>query len=165
MNRRYTVEQYRTIIKKIRTLIPDCSITTDIIVGFCGETDQQFENTISLYEEIGWDMTYLARYSSRTGTVATRAFKDDVTNEIKAKRWHRLNKVLEKHSHKYHKLLEGRTLEVLVERFHEESGESEGRSRENKIVQFPGSKDLIGKIVPVKITNGLQWLLKGELVQ
>lgn len=164
MNRQYTVEHYRGLVQKIRKAIPHCSITTDIIVGFCDETFEQFQNTLKLFEEIRWDMAFLARYSERPGTVSAKAFKDNVSRKDKADRWHALNDILEKCAHEYHKSLEGRTLEVLVESFNKETGECEGRSRENKLVQFKGSPDLIGQIVNIKATKGLQWLVKGELI-
>jgi len=164
MNRQYTVEKYKKIIDKIRARIPNASISSDIIVGFCGETDEQFENTAKLYEDVQWDMAYLARYSPRTGTTSVRAFKDDVTREKKAERWHRLNDLLEKSARAYHENLVGKTLEVLVEKYNEETGECEGKSRENKLVQFQGNPNLVGSIVEVKGIKGLEWLVKGELL-
>lgn len=162
MNRQYTVDHYRSLVDKIREKIPNCSVTTDIIVGFCGETDEQFEETARLFEELRWDMAYLARYSPRPGTASFKAFQDDISREVKAARWHRLNDLLEECSSEYNRDLVGKTLEVLVERFNEETGECEGKSRENKVVQFPGSPEMVGTLVPVKITSALQWLVKGE---
>jgi tRNA-2-methylthio-N6-dimethylallyladenosine synthase len=162
MNRQYTVKKYKSIIEKIRRTIPNCAISTDIIVGFCGETEEQFEDTCKLFEEVRWDMAYLARYSPRGGTVSVKIYKDDVTHEEKAKRWHRLNKILEECSTEKNKACEGRVLEVLVEKYHEQTGELEGRSRENKVVQFAGDPSLVRTIVEVKITKGLQWSLKGR---
>ncbi len=162
MNRRYTIEDYRQIVRKIREAVPGCAIGTDIIVGFCGETDEQFENTYRLYEEIRWDMSFMGRYSPRQGTVSIKAFEDDVPRQVKAERWHRLNGILEKSSLEGNLVHVGKHLEVLVEKFDEETMECEGRSRENKVVQFPGSIDFVGKIMPVKITEALQWVLKGK---
>lgn len=164
MNRQYTVEKYKGIIKKIRTRIPEASITTDIIVGFCGETDEQFENTYKLFEEVRWDMAYLARYSPRGGTVSFKIFKDDVSRQEKAVRWHRLNDILEVCCGEYLQKLIGKTLEVLVEKYRADTGECEGKSRENKVVQFQSSPDLVGQIVPVKITHALPWLVKGKVL-
>lgn len=162
MNRQYTFEKYKKLIDKIREILPEASVTTDIIVGFCGETDEQFENTVKAYNDVRWDMAYLARYSPRKGTVSWKAFKDDVSREKKAERWHKLNKLLEACSREYNESMVGKTLEVLVEKFDNETGLAEGKSRENKIVQFPGAPDLIGHVVNVKITNALTWTLKGE---
>lgn len=162
MNRKYTVEEYKNIIKKFRSAVPDCSVTTDIIVGFCAETEEQFENTYWLYEDLRFDMAYIARYSERPGTVSVKAFKDDVPREEKARRWHKLNNILGEYSGEYHKKMVGRELEVLVESHDEETGECEGRSRENKTVQFKGSPELVGTIQKVKATKSLKWLVKGE---
>ncbi|MBD3328625.1 tRNA (N6-isopentenyl adenosine(37)-C2)-methylthiotransferase MiaB [Candidatus Peregrinibacteria bacterium] len=164
MNRQYTFEKYKKLIDKIREILPEASVTTDIIVGFCGETDEQFENTVKAYNNVRWDMAYLARYSPRKGTVSWKAFKDDVSREKKAERWHKLNKLLEACSREYNESMTGKTLEVLVEKFDNETGLAEGKSRENKIVQFPGAPDLIGHVVNVKITNALTWTLKGEKI-
>jgi len=163
MNRKYTVEEYKTIIKKIRAKLPNAAITTDIIVGFCGETPEQFEDSDKLFKELRWDMAYISRYSARPGTVATKAFKDDVPHQEKARRWHKLNDILEECSLENHKRFEGKTVEVLVEKFNETTGECEGKSRENKVVQFKGNQELVGVIVDIKIIKGLSWLMKGEM--
>jgi len=162
MNRQYSVNHYRQLIKKIRKTLPGGSVTTAIIVGFCDETDEQFKNTLKLFEEIRWDMAYLARYSVRPGTVSANAFKDNVSREEKARRWHKLNDLLKICALEYHKMMEGKTVEVLVESFNKETRECEGKSRENKLIQFNGDPELIGKILQIKITKGLKWLAKGE---
>jgi tRNA-2-methylthio-N6-dimethylallyladenosine synthase len=164
MNRRYTAEDYTKIIEKFREKLPGCSVTTDIIVGFCGETEEQFQKTYELYNTIGWDFAFLARYSPRPGTVSVSAFKDDISREEKARRWHKLNDILEKFSIKYNQTLVEKELEVLVEKFNEETNECEGKCRENKVIQFKGSKDLVGQIVNVKGKKALQWVIKAELI-
>ncbi len=161
MNRPYTREHYLSLIKKIRKAIPDCAISTDIIVGFCGETPEMFEETYDLYEKMRFDMTYLAQYSKRPGTAAFRTMKDDVSTKEKSRRWHRLNDLLTKISLEKHKAFVGKTVQVLVERC--VKGVCEGRSEHFKRTQFPGTKDLTGKIVPVKVTDGLEWNLRGVL--
>lgn len=162
MNRRYKASDYLKIAEKVRATIPNCAFGTDIIVGFCGESEQQFQNTLDLYQKIGWDMCYLARYSERQGTVSQKAFPDDISRQEKASRWHRLNALLEAFALDYHQKMVGHTAEVLVEKYIEETGECEGRSRENKVVQFPGAPEQVGQILPIKITKALQWLVKGE---
>jgi tRNA-2-methylthio-N6-dimethylallyladenosine synthase len=168
MNRRYTAASYKCLIEKIRKLIPDASVTTDIIVGFCGETGKNFDATLRLYKDIRWDMAFLARYSPRTGTVSQRFFADDVPRAEKARRWHALNTVLTKSSRDYNKKMIGKTLEVLVEKYDPRAKECEGKSRENKVVQFPVStakgRSLIGTIQKVKITKALDWNLKGVYI-
>jgi tRNA-2-methylthio-N6-dimethylallyladenosine synthase len=176
MNRKYTVAQYKALVAKIRETIPDASITTDIIVGFCGETKADFEATLRLYDEIKWDMAYIARYSPRRGTVSEKFFKDDVPRAEKARRWHELNKVLTNCSREYNQRLVGKTLEVLVEKYNKETNECEGKSRENKTVQFTvaaakgrasrgkaGAK-FVGTLQKVRITKALDWSVKGSLI-
>jgi len=169
MNRKYTVEQYREKVQKLRRAVPNCVITTDIIVGFCGETDAQFQSTARLFREIRWDQAYISRYSQRQGTVAGKYFPDDVPTPVKAQRWHTLNNSLREISLEKNQAYLDRTLEVLVERFDPLTKEYEGRSREMKVVQFQGDKpttnpDLVGQILQIKITKALPWVLKGERV-
>ncbi|MGL5830690.1 MAG: tRNA (N6-isopentenyl adenosine(37)-C2)-methylthiotransferase MiaB [Candidatus Altimarinota bacterium] len=164
MNRKYTVAEYREKVARLLARVPNCCISTDIIVGFCGETDQQYQNTYDLFEEMQWDQAFISRYSERTGTVAGNYFKDDITAEQKADRWHRLNNLLKVVSRNRHKSFEGKTVEVLVERFNPLTSECEGRSREYKLVQFPGHPDQVGTIVQAKVLQGLDWVLKGCLI-
>ena len=162
MNRRYTAADYKELIRKIRATIPGASVTTDIIVGFCGETKRDFAQTLTLFKDIKWDMAFLARYSPRPGTVSQKFFKDDVPRAEKARRWHALNNLLKKFSLAYNKKLVGKTLEVLVEKYDPKLKECEGKSRENKLVQFPGEASMVGTIQKVKITKALDWNLKGQ---
>lgn len=181
MNRRYTVEQYRTVIEKIRAKKSDIAIGTDIIVGFCGETTEQFERTIALYKEVGFDISYNAMYSSRSGTAAHRAFKDDVPRDEKRRRWNALQKVMEEIVFLKNQRFVGETIEVMVEKWEplpviasgaKQSREEEkasrglcsGNSREMKVVQFIGSKELVGIIVMVKIKKAREWILEGEFI-
>ena len=165
MNRKYTVEQYKERVAKLLARLPNCVITTDIIVGFCGETDEQFQNTAKLFEEIAWDQAYISRYSERQGTVAGNLFKDDVPTDTKALRWHTLNNLLKKISKEKHQKYLGQTLEVLIERYNPLTKEIEGRSREMKVVQIPATgPELVGQILPVSITAAKDWVLKGEII-
>lgn len=176
MNRNYTVEEYQTIMRKIKKAIPGCAISTDIIVGFCGETDDEFEQTYRMYEEMEWDMCYLARYSPRKGTYSQRQLRDDVTPKVKSERWHRLNHLLIQTSRKKHTEYLGKTLEVLVT---QQIGQTcMGRCREFKEVQFrsgpvrqatayspktQSNHSLVGQLVPVHITEAGDFWLKGEM--
>ncbi len=164
MNRKYTVEQYREKVARLRRAVPNIVITTDIIVGFSGETDEEFQNTARLFQEIRWDQAYISRYSRRQGTVAGKYFPDDVPAKIKAQRWHTINNLLREISLEKNQAYLGHTLEVLVERQDAFTGEFEGRSREMKVVQFPGQTPQIGQLVSVRITQALPWVLKGEVV-
>lgn len=162
MNRNYTVEEYRAIMRKIQNAIPGCAITTDIIVGFCGETDEEFENTYRMYDEMEWDLCYISRYSPRKGTYSEKSLKDDVPATVKAQRWHRLNELLKAKAAKKHAALIGKTLEVLVT---DQVGQScIGRSREFKEVHFRSGRPLIGKLAEVAITGAREFYLSGELV-
>lgn len=162
MNRTYTVEEYRTIIEKLRAKIPDISISTDVIVGFCGETEEEFEKTLKFYEEMSFEHAYIAQYSERRGTTADRFMKDDVPRNIKKQRWHKLNSLLVKMAERGYKRFLDKTVNVLVEN---QSGKTcMGRSEHFKAVQFNSGRKLLGKIVPVKITKAREILLEGELV-
>ena len=160
MNRHYTRQWYKDLIDKLRTKIPGISISTDIIVGFCGETEEQFMDTYNLFKEIKWDMAFLAQYSERKGTFATANLKDDVSSEDKKDRWTRLNKLLKEMAFKKHKVFEGKIVEALVEKC--KNGICEGRSEHFKTVTFKSDKDLTGQCVKVKVIKAREWLLEGE---
>lgn len=163
MNRHYTADWYRNLVKKLRKAVPGIAISTDIIVGFCGETEEEYMDTYKLYEDIEWDMCYLAQYSNRKGTFASQNMEDDISPEIKAKRWHKLNKVLKNASLKGHKVFKGKDVEVLVEKC--KYGKCEGRSEHFKTVVFDSDKDLTGTIQKVHIEKGREWQLEGTLIQ
>jgi len=162
MNRPYTVEQYSEIIRKLREKIPNISITTDVIVGFCDESEDEFEETCRFFEKMDFEHAYHAQYSDRKGTTANRFMDDNIPQEVKKERWDVLNKILKKQSTKVLKKFLGKTVNVLVE---EQEGDfCRGRCENYKIVQFSSSENILGKIVPVKITNAKEWILVGELV-
>lgn len=165
MNRRYTREEYLELVRKIRAAIPNVALSTDIIVGFPGETEEQFQDTLSLVREVEYDFAYTFIYSPRHGTPAAN-MADDVTEEEKKDRLYRLNAVQNEISRRKNEQLRDTIVEVLVE------GESKnnpdilaGRTRTNKLVNFKGSKESIGQLVQVKITEPQTWTLKGEQVQ
>ncbi|MCG5250809.1 tRNA (N6-isopentenyl adenosine(37)-C2)-methylthiotransferase MiaB [Brevibacillus agri] len=164
MARKYTREHYLELVRKIKAAIPNVSLSSDIIVGFPGETDEQFEETISLVEEVRYDFAYTFIYSPREGTPAA-VMEDNVPMEVKKARLYRLNEVLARIGLEQNKKLQDQVLEVLVE------GESKnnpdvlaGRTRTNKLVHFTADKSLIGEYVHVKITDAKTWTLHGELV-
>jgi tRNA-2-methylthio-N6-dimethylallyladenosine synthase len=165
MGRRYTREAYLELVRKIKKAIPEVALTTDIIVGFPNETDEQFEETLSLYKEVEFDTAFTFIYSPREGTPAAR-MEDNVPLEVKKERLQRLNKLVNEISARKMKEMEGEVVEVLVE------GESKkypdvlaGYTRKNKLVNFVAPKSTIGKLVKVKITEGKTWSLDGELVE
>jgi tRNA-2-methylthio-N6-dimethylallyladenosine synthase len=164
MSRKYTREHYLELVAKIKQAIPDAGLTTDIIVGFPGETDEQFEETLSLVKEVKYDSAYTFIYSPREGTPAA-GMADDVPMEVKKQRLYRLNEVLGQFSKESNESCKGQVMDVLVEG--ESKNNSEvlaGRTRTNKLVHLTGPKELIGKIVPVKITDAQTWYIKGEWV-
>ncbi|MDP1510922.1 tRNA (N6-isopentenyl adenosine(37)-C2)-methylthiotransferase MiaB [Paenibacillus ottowii] len=165
MNRKYTRERVLELAAKIKAAVPHASLTTDIIVGFPGETDEQFEDTLSLVREVGYDFAYTFIYSPREGTPAA-SMEDNVPMSVKKERLRRLNIAVNQNSLRFNSRLRGEVVEVLVE------GESKndskvlaGRTRSNKLVHFEGSKDLIGSFVQVKITEPMTFYIKGDLVQ
>lgn len=164
MGRKYTREEYLELVRKIKKAIPDVSLTTDIIVGFPNETEEQFEETLSLYKEVEFDSAFTFIYSPREGTPAAK-MQDNVPMEVKKERLQRLNALVNEISAKKMKEMEGKIVEVLVE------GESKnnpdvlsGYTRRNKLVNFVGPKSAIGKMVKVKITKAKTWTLDGEMV-
>ncbi|MFA6992154.1 MAG: tRNA (N6-isopentenyl adenosine(37)-C2)-methylthiotransferase MiaB [Candidatus Gracilibacteria bacterium] len=161
MNRTYTIKQYKEIIKKIRKKIPDIAISTDIIVGFCGETEKEFKNSHKLFEELEFEHCYFSQYSERKGTFAAKNMEDNVTEKVKKERWDAINKLLKKISTEKLKRFKGRTVEVIVEEW--AKGICIGRSEHYKIVEFPGPKSLIGALVSIKITETKEWVLRGGL--
>lgn len=165
MGRKYTREQFLELVRKIEASIPDAVLTTDIIVGFPGETEEQFEETLSLVKEVRFDAAYTFIYSPREGTPAA-LMKDDVPEQVKKDRLQRLNDVMTELGRENNEKLRGQVVEVLVE------GESKtnsdvlaARTRTNKLVLFPGPKELIGQLAEVKITEPQTWLLKAELAE
>ncbi|MBN1340841.1 MAG: tRNA (N6-isopentenyl adenosine(37)-C2)-methylthiotransferase MiaB [Bacteroidales bacterium] len=164
MNRKHNMEKYRHIVHTIRKLIPQATLFTDIIVGFTGETDEQFESTRRIMEEFKYNMAYIAQYSQRPGAVSSR-WVDDVPKEVKKVRYHTLTGDLMKISHEHNKTMVSKTLRVLV-RGKERKGEFLNGLTEGKInVRIPlTDNDLIGQIVDVKITSATEFSLAGELV-
>ncbi|MBF4500010.1 tRNA (N6-isopentenyl adenosine(37)-C2)-methylthiotransferase MiaB [Savagea sp. SN6] len=164
MSRKYTREQFLELVAKIKKAIPNVTLTTDIIVGFPNETDEQFEETMTLFEEVGFDTAYTYIYSPREGTPAAK-MQDNVSMEVKKERLQRLNKLVNETSAKAMAQYEGQTVKVLVE------GESKkdpevlsGYTEKNKLVNFRAPKEVIGEIVEVKVTDAKTWSLDGEYI-
>lgn len=162
MNRHYTVDDYKILIQKIRRTVPNVAISTDVIVGFPGETEKQFLNTVNLFEEVQFDMAYLAQFSPRKGTVAGDRMEDSVPQNEKSRRFHFLNEVLKKSSLEKNRAYFGQTVEVLVEK--QKNGFAEGKTSSLKVTQFPvdSFENLVGQIIPVTITEVNVWSLRGE---
>lgn len=161
MNRQYTIEWYREIIKNIRKYIPDAVISTDIIVGFPGETEKQFQDTMDLFDFAQYDIAYIAKYSPRPGT-ASAHYKDNVSIDEKRRREKILTKKLSEIAISRNQKLVGKDVEVLVESIHGQTGF--GHTREFRGVKFPYSGP-IGEFVKVKIIKANPWGLMGEYVK
>lgn len=165
MRRGYTVADYKRVVEKIRRRIPNASIATDIIVGFCGETEEQFMDTYRLVEELEFDVVHIAKYSPRPGTVAWRTMADDVPPEEKERRFRMLEELYERISRRKNEALIGQTVEILVED-RNEKGKWFGRTRNNKLVFFEdGDRDWRGQLVSVRITAAGPWSLQGVPVE
>ena len=163
MNRKYTKEQYLALAEKMRKEIPDILFSTDIIVGFPGETEEDFENTLDVVRRINYEQIFMFIYSRRVGTVADK-MENQIPEEIKHKRFERLKKLYDDNVSKNNEKFIGKVEKILVD------GESKnnenmltGRNDANKVIIFEGSKDLIGKMINVKITEEHKWYLKGEV--
>ncbi len=161
MKRGYTSDDYRRLIEKIRSKLPHTSIATDIIVGFPGETEAQFQATYDLLDELKLDVAHLAKYSTRPGTVAARNLGDDVPEEEKERRWRVLNEQHERISGVINRRYQDQLVEVLVEDEHK--GKWRGRTRTNKLVFFDSELDHRGQLVNVKIDKTGPWSMTGTI--
>ncbi len=163
MNRGYSREDYFEKVEMLRDKIPNLALSTDLIVGFPGETDEQFEDTLSMMREIQYDAIFAYKYSPRPFTKAAR-YEDQVDEDVKKSRLDKLFKLHEEISFSVAKQYEDKVLSVLVEKEGKTSGKMIGRSLENKVVHFLGHKDLKGKTVQVKINTAFPQTFRGELV-
>lgn len=151
MNRKYTREHYLQLVDKIRAKIPDIAITTDIIVGFPGETEKDFLDTISLVEQVRYDSAFTFIYSRRTGTPAAK-MPDQIPEEVVKDRFERLLKTVQTISTEKAMAYTGKTVDVLVEEVNaQDPALMTGRLENNAVVHFPGTKDMIGQIIPVTL--------------
>lgn len=164
MNRKYTAEKYLEIIQKVRTAIPDITLTTDIIVGFPGETNEDFEKTIDMLKEVRYDTIFSFIYSRRNGTPAAK-MEDVLTDSEKKLNFNRMLEVQDKISREKNKALENKVLKVLIEgKSKNDPNVISGKTEGGKTVNIKAPKSYIGKIVNVKITEAKTWSLYGEIV-
>ena len=165
MNRGYSREWYLDRISAIKRIIPDCAISTDIITGFCGETDEEHNETVSLMREVAYDFAYMFKYSERPKTLAERKFTDDVPEAVKGKRLEEIIALQLENSAASHKKQVGKIAKVLVEGPSKRSAEHFcGRDGRNSMVVFPKGNAKKGEYVLVKITDCTSATLIGELV-
>ncbi|MEE1389346.1 MAG: tRNA (N6-isopentenyl adenosine(37)-C2)-methylthiotransferase MiaB [Clostridia bacterium] len=164
MNRKYTKEQYLDLIKRIRNKIPDVVFSTDIIVGFPGETEEDFEDTIDVVKQVNFEQIFMFIYSRRVGTRADK-MENQIPEEIKHKRFDRLKQVFEESVEENNKKYVGTTQKILVEGYSKNNQDMlTGRTDTNKVVIFEGPEKLIGKIINIKIISEHKWYLKGEVL-
>lgn len=165
MNRGYTREWYLDRIAAIRRIMPECAISTDIISGFCGETDQEHADTLSLMREVEYDFVYMFKYSERPKTLAERKFEDDVPEEVKQKRLEDIIAIQQEGSLRSNQKAVGKTFEVLVEGTSKKSdSELRGRNTHNAVVIFPKGSLQKGTYVNVTVTECSSATLMGEVV-
>ena len=166
MNRTYTREWYLDRIKAIKTILgDDCGISHDIIAGFCSETEEEHQDTLSLLEEVQYDFGYMFIYSERPGTPAAKKYKDDVPDEVKSRRLSEIIELQRKHSGIRNNQYIGRVQKILVEGNSKKSEKHHfGKTDSNKVVVFPKGSEKIGDYVHVKITSSTTGTLIGELV-
>ena len=163
MRRGYTGNDYRQLIGRIRAIIPDVSIATDIIVGFPGETESQFQNTYNLLQELRLDKAHIARYSARPRTLATRRLDDNLSHEVKEHRRKTLDDLQSSIVTELNSRFLGQVVEVLVEGKHERKGRWFGRTVTDRLVFFESDDPQLGTMAHVKVTWAGPWSLIGEL--
>ena len=164
MNRKYTKEQYLSLVEKMKQTIPNLTLSTDIIVGFPGETEEDFKHTLDVVKKVGFEQVYMFIYSRRVGTPGDK-MKNQIPEEIKHQRFDRLKELVESQIAKRNKEYIGTMQKVLIEGKSKNNIEMlTGRTDSNKVVVLEGNDDLIGKVVQIKIVSEHMWYLKGELV-
>jgi len=166
MKRGYTREWYLNRIDAIRKYIPDCAISTDMISGFCGETEENHRDTLQLMEKVGYDFAYMFMYSERPNTFAAKNFEDDIDEEIKKKRLNEVIALQQKLSLQSNEKDVGKVFEVLVEGFSKKSQERLfGRNSQNKVIVFDKEDAKIGEYVNVKVNSCTSATLLGEIIK
>ena len=162
MRRRYTSEEYYRLIEKIRASIPDVALSTDVIVGFCGEREEQFQHTVKVLQDLRFDKVHIAAYSPRAGTIAWRKMADDVPLEEKERRKRIVEELQEQVQREKNAQLHDKVVEVLVDG--RERGKWRGRTRSDKLVFIEDERDLLGEMVKVKVNRTSPWSLQGQLM-
>jgi len=164
MNRKYDKEKYLQLINKIKKEIPNISLTTDIIVGFPGETEKDIEEALEVVKEVGFASAFTFLYSKREGTPAAK-MENQVPDDIKHKRFQKLLDTIKPLSHKSNEIYKGKVVEVLVDGTSKtDDTVLSGRTRTNKLVHFNGDKTLRGELVTVRINTTKTWTLEGTLI-
>ena len=164
MNRKYTREWYLGRVAAIRRIVPDCGLTTDIFSGYCSETEEDHQQSLSLMRECAYDSAFMFKYSERPGTYAAKHLPDDVPEEVKVRRLNELIALQNELSAESNRRCEGRTFEVLAEGISKRSSQQLfGRTEQNKVVVFDRGTHHVGEFLKVKVTGGSSATLKGEV--
>ena len=161
MRREYTVERYRELVHIICHKVPQMSLSTDIIVGFPGETEEQFEHSLSLVQELRFDVIHVAAYSPRPGTIAWREYQDDIPAEVKKERLNKTEELQTAIASEINSQLRGKEVEILVEG--KKGGKWFGRTRSNKLVFFEDADDWLGQLARIQIERTSPWSLGARL--
>jgi tRNA-2-methylthio-N6-dimethylallyladenosine synthase len=161
MRREYTVERYKELVHTIRHKVPQISLSTDIIVGFPGETEEQFEHSLSLVQELRFDVIHVAAYSPRPGTIAWREYQDDIPAEVKKERLNKTEELQTAIASEINSQLRGKEVEILVEG--KKGGKWFGRTRSNKLVFFEDADDWLGQLARIQIERTSPWSLGARL--
>ena len=164
MNRGYTSAQYLELVGRIRRVLPDVSLTTDLIVGFPGETEADFRDSFNLLKEVRFDVVHTAAYSPREGTKAA-VMENQIENRVKAERLNEINDMQSSLARELNEAYKGRELEILIDGAAPRGeGLLQGRTVTDKVVIISGTEDEIGHFAKVKITRGSHWSLEGERI-
>ena len=165
MNRKYSKEQFLELVGKIKKEIPNVLFSTDIIVGFPGETEEDFQDTLDVVTKVNFEQIFMFIYSRRVGTPGDK-MENQIPEEIKHERFDRLKELFEKQVEENNKKYIGKTEKILVEGLSKTNEDMlTGRTNSNKVVVFEGSKDLIGKVIDVQIISEHKWYLKGKIIE
>jgi tRNA-2-methylthio-N6-dimethylallyladenosine synthase len=165
MNRTYTREWYIKKVDRIREILPDCGISTDVIAGFCTETEEEHQDTLSLMDYVKYDLAYMYFYSERPGTLAARRYRDDVPEEVKKRRLAEIVELHRRHSAENMEKEVGKTFKVLVEGPSKRSADQLfGRNDQNKAIIFPKENYKKGDYVMVKVESCTSGTLIGKAV-
>ncbi|MDF2839499.1 MAG: tRNA-i(6)A37 thiotransferase enzyme MiaB, partial [Clostridia bacterium] len=165
MNRKYTKEEYLQKIDKVKEMLPGVALSTDVIVGFPGETDDDFEETLDVINKVGFDQAFTYIYSRRIGTAAA-TMENQINDEQKHKNFEKLVKLQNDIGREINETYLNKIVEVLVEGpSKSDSTKFTGRSRTGKVINFSGQNAMIGQLVHVKITDIYSWFLNGEMVE
>ena len=165
MNRKYTKEQYLNLVEKMKSKIPNLTLSTDIIVGFPGETEEEFEDTLDVVRKVKFEQVYMFIYSRRVGTPGDK-MENQIPEEIKHKRFDRLKELVESQIEENNNKYVGTIQKVLVEgKSKNNENMLTGRTDSNKVVVFEGNEDLINKLIDVTIVSQHMWYLKGSIVK